>query len=204
MWSVWEVVRRFCPWLNSCSHVADRRSLDTWRRSHLKQPISRPNSLEIISKVIRSQAVVRTWWILLKSPMIISPFEVPFVTITAFAAYSWWVAVRTPTTFAIFHQNLINHGLTKGQIFLIFNRLHLLRVKLLSACARRAWEAYLLTCVEHLHLMPSLSTVLGHLATEGIDFTHADNFLAEPPIEGLQGMTFQCYGRKQDLLCPYD
>ncbi|COH76148.1 Uncharacterised protein [Streptococcus pneumoniae] len=103
---------------------------------------------------------------------------------------------------AIFHQNLINHGLTKGQIFLIFNCLaHLLRVKFLVSLRTKSTDSWPLPCVEHLHLDVSLVNGLGHLATEGIDFTH-DNPLGRTTDRGItrhESQHFNIDGRKQDL-----
>ena len=103
---------------------------------------------------------------------------------------------------AIFHQNLINHGLTKGQIFLIFNCLaHLLRVKFLVSLRTKGTNGWSLPCVEHLHLDVSLVNGLGHLATEGIDFTY-DNPLSRTTDRGItrhESQHFNIDGRKQDL-----
>ena len=103
---------------------------------------------------------------------------------------------------AIFNQNLINHGLTKGQIFLIFNRLaHLLRIKFLISLRTKGTNSWALPCIEHLHLDVCLVNSFGHLATEGIDFTH-DNPLGRTTDRGVtrhESQHFNIDGRKQDL-----
>ena len=103
---------------------------------------------------------------------------------------------------AIFHQNLINHGLTKGQIFLIFNCLaHLLRVKFLISLRTKGTNSRPLPSVEHLHLDISLVNGFGHLATEGINFTH-NNPLGRTTDRGItrhKSQHFNVDSRKQDL-----
>ena len=103
---------------------------------------------------------------------------------------------------AIFDQNLINHGLTKGQIFLIFNRLaHLLRVKFLISLRTKGTNSWTFPCVEHLHLDVSLVNGFGHLSTKGIYFTHNNPFgrTTDRGITRHESQHFNVNGCKQDL-----
>ena len=102
----------------------------------------------------------------------------------------------------IFHQNLINHGLTKGEILLIFNCLaHLLRVKLLVSLRTKGTDSWTFPSVEHLHLDVGLVNGFSHFTTKGIHFTH-DNPLGRATdrrITRHESQHFNVDGRKQDL-----
>ena len=201
-WSVGEVIWRFISWLNLCHIVIDRGSLDTWRGSCLETTNFESQFLEIVSKVNRSQTVVRTWRILEVSDDDFPTECSPCRHDNSFSSIFLMGSCTHTDNLTIFHQNFINHGLTKGEIFLIFNCLaHLLRVKLLVSLRTKGTDSWTFPSIEHLHLDVSLVNGFGHLATEGIDFTH-DNPLGRTTdwrVTRHESQHFNVDGRKQDL-----